>query len=336
MTSILVTGSAGFIGFHVSKRLLAEGFRVTGLDNLNDYYDVNLKQARLEQLTANSSFRFVKANLADRVEVKRLFEAETYDRVVNLAAQVGPRYSLINPHAYADSNLVGFLNILEGCRQQKVPHLVFASTSSVYGANAKVPFSVEDRVDQPVSLYAATKRANELMAYSYAHLFGLRSTGLRFFTVYGPWGRPDMAPFLFTRALFEGHPIDVFNHGNMSRDFTYIDDVVEIVRRAIDKVPEATPSVANEGQAKTEPGLPLRLYNVGNNSPVTLLDFIKILEEATGKKAKLNFLPLQPGDVPATWADVDGLACDVGFRPQTPLREGLRRFVDWYREFYGV
>ncbi len=221
-------------------------------------------------MTANSSFRFVKANLADRPEVKRLFEAEAYDRVVNLAAQVGPRYSLINPHAYADSNLVGFLNVLEGCRQQKVPHLVFASTSSVYGANAKVPFSVEDRVDQPVSLYAATKRANELMAYSYAHLFGLRSTGLRFFTVYGPWGRPDMAPFLFTRALFEGHPIDVFNHGNMSRDFTYIDDVVEIVRRAIDKVPEATPSVANEGQAKTEPGLPLRLYNVGNNSPVTL------------------------------------------------------------------
>lgn len=336
MVSILVTGSAGFIGFHVAKRLLAEGHQVTGVDNLNDYYDVSLKEARLAQLSAHTNFTFARVDIADREATSDLFESRKYDRVLNLAAQVGPRYSLVNPHAYAETNLVGFVNVLEACRRSRVQHLVFASSSSVYGANSKMPFSVRDRVDHPVSLYAATKRANELMAYAYSHLFSIPCTGLRFFTVYGPWGRPDMAPFLFTKAILEDRPIDVFNFGEMRRDFTYIDDVVESVRRVLDKIPvSALPEASDlEGTAVTGP--PYRLYNVGNNSPVNLMTFIELLEEATGKKAKLNRLPLQLGDVPATWADVDDLASDLGFRPQTPLKEGIRCFVDWYRGYYRI
>jgi UDP-glucuronate 4-epimerase len=336
MASILVTGSAGFIGFHVAKRLLAEGNQVTGVDNLNDYYDVSLKKARLAQLSAHTNFTFARVDIADREATSDLFESSKYDRVLNLAAQVGPRYSLVNPYAYAETNLVGFVNVLEACRRSRVQHLVFASSSSVYGANSKVPFSVRDRVDHPVSLYAATKRANELMAYAYSHLFSIPCTGLRFFTVYGPWGRPDMAPFLFTKAILEDRPIDVFNFGEMRRDFTYIDDVVESVRRVLDKIPvSALPEASDlEGTAVTGP--PYRLYNVGNNSPVNLMTFIELIEEATGKKAKLNRLPLQLGDVPATWADVDDLASDLGFRPQTPLKEGIRCFVDWYRGYYRI
>jgi len=336
MTSILVTGSAGFIGFHVAKRLLAEGHQVTGLDNLNDYYDVSLKEARLAQLSAHPKFTFARVDIADREATSDLFQSKKYDRVLNLAAQVGPRYSLVNPYAYAETNLVGFVNVLEACRRSRVQHLVFASSSSVYGANSKVPFSVRDRVDHPVSLYAATKRANELMAYAYSHLFGLPCTGLRFFTVYGPWGRPDMAPFLFTKAILEDRPIDVFNFGEMRRDFTYIDDVVESVRRVLDKIPESALPGASDPEGTTVTSPPYRLYNVGNNSPVNLMTFIELIEEATGKKAKLNRLPLQLGDVPATWADVDDLASDLGFRPQTPLKEGIRCFVDWYRGYYRI
>ena len=336
MASILVTGSAGFIGFHVAKRLLAEGNQVTGVDNLNDYYDVSLKKARLAQLSAHTNFTFARVDIADREATSDLFESSKYDRVLNLAAQVGPRYSLVNPYAYAETNLVGFVNVLEACRRSRVQHLVFASSSSVYGANSKVPFSVRDRVDHPVSLYAATKRANELMAYAYSHLFGLPCTGLRFFTVYGPWGRPDMAPFLFTKAILEDRPIDVFNFGEMRRDFTYIDDVVESVRRVLDKIPESALPGASDPEGTTVTSPPYRLYNVGNNSPVNLMTFIELIEEATGKKAKLNRLPLQLGDVPATWADVDDLASDLGFRPQTPLKEGIRCFVDWYRGYYRI
>lgn len=336
MSTVLVTGAAGFIGFHLSKRLLARGNRVVGLDNLNDYYDVNLKLDRLRQMEGREGFRFVRASLADRQALEELFAGERFDVVVNLAAQAGVRYSLENPHAYVESNLVGFMNILEGCRHHGVKHLVYASSSSVYGANTAMPFSVHHNVDHPVSLYAATKKANELMAHTYSSLYGLPTTGLRFFTVYGPWGRPDMALFLFTRAIVEGRPIDVFNHGRMQRDFTYVDDIVEGVVRVMDRIPE--PNSVWSGD-RPDPGTsyaPYRIYNIGNNSPVELLTFIETIEKCLGKTAEKNFLPLQAGDVPATYADVDDLMNDVGFKPATPIGEGVARFVQWYREYYHV
>jgi len=332
---ILVSGSAGFIGFYVAKRLLEKGDRVVGLDNLNNYYDVNLKRARLAQLTAVPAFGFVKMDLADREGVRQLFQAENFDLVVHLAAQAGVRYSLTNPQAYVDANLVGFANVLEGCRSSKVRHLVFASSSSVYGANTRMPFSVHDNVDHPVSLYAATKKANELMAHVYAHLYGLPCTGLRFFTVYGPWGRPDMALFLFTRAILEGRPIPVYNHGKMRRDFTYIDDVVEGVIRVAERIPEPNPEWCSDRPDPGTSSAPYRIYNIGNHDPVELIKFIEILENKIGRKAQLELLPIQPGDVPATYADVDDLTRDTGFQPQTLIEEGIGRFVDWYREYYG-
>ena len=336
MKKILVTGAAGFIGSHLSKRLLERGDEVVGLDNLNDYYDVSLKEARLAQLQKKAGFRFVQLDLADREGMAALFAAERFERVVNLAAQAGVRYSLINPHAYIDSNLTGFVNVLEGCRHNKVEHLVYASSSSVYGANTNMPFSIHDNVDHPVSLYAASKKANELMAHTYAHLYRLPVTGLRFFTVYGPWGRPDMAMFLFTKAILAGKPIDVFNYGKMRRDFTYVDDIVEGVMRTLDNT--ATPNPKWDG-AHPDPGTssaPSRLYNIGNNNPVELMDLISTLEQALGKTAEKNLLPIQPGDVPATYADVDDLMRDVGFKPATPIAEGVQRFVSWYRDYYQV
>ena len=336
MRRILVTGAAGFIGFHLSKRLLAAGAEVVGLDNLNAYYDVRLKEDRLNQLEALPAFRFVKAGLEDRATLEALFAAERFDVVVNLAAQAGVRYSLENPHAYIDSNIVGFMNILEGCRHQGVKHLVYASSSSVYGANTTMPFSVHHNVDHPVSLYAATKKANELMAHTYSSLYKLPTTGLRFFTVYGPWGRPDMALFLFTKAILEGRPIDVFNHGRMQRDFTFVDDIVEGVVRVIDSTPHAN---AAWNGASPDPGTsyaPYKIYNIGNNSPVELLRFIEVLEGCLGKKAQMNLLPIQAGDVPATCADVDDLMRDVGFKPVTSIEEGISRFVQWYRGYYQV
>ncbi len=331
---VLVTGSAGFIGFHLARRLLESGDTVVGLDNMNDYYDVRLKEARLAQLEGTRNFRFVKMSLEDREGMSRLFSAEKFDCVVNLAAQAGVRYSLLNPYAYVDSNITGFLNILEGCRHNKAGHLVFASSSSVYGANTKMPFSVHHNVDHPVSLYAATKKANELMAHTYASLYGLPCTGLRFFTVYGPWGRPDMALFLFTRAILEDRPIDVFNYGRMQRDFTYIDDIVEGVRRVIDRIPAPDPRWDGNSPDSATSYAPYRLYNIGNNNPVELLKFIEVLEACLGKKARRNLLPLQAGDVRATYADVDDLTKDVGFRPSTPLEEGIMKFVEWYRSYY--
>ena len=333
MSQILVTGAAGFIGFHLSTYLLAGGHEVVGLDNLNDYYDVSLKQDRLARLIDKQGFRFHKLDLAERDSIGRLFNQNTFDVVVNIAAQAGVRYSLENPHAYVDSNLVGFVNILEGCRHSEVKHLVFASSSSVYGANKKIPFSVEDNVDRPVSLYAATKKANELMAYTYSHLYNIPTTGLRFFTVYGPWGRPDMAPMLFTKAILAGDPIKVFNYGQMQRDFTYIDDIVEGVARVIDHIPQPQTS---EDESTMSSKAPFRLYNIGNNQPVALLKFIQVLETALGTKAKQNLLPMQPGDVPTTYANVDDLARDVGFQPNTPLEVGIERFVKWYRAYYNV
>ena len=333
---VLVTGAAGFIGFHLSNVLLARGDEVVGLDNLNDYYDVGLKRARLEQLEQQQNFRFVRMDLGDREGLDDLFRRERFERVVNLAAQAGVRYSLTNPHAYIDSNIQGFMNVLEGCRHNEVEHLVYASSSSVYGANTAMPFSVHDNVDHPVSLYAASKKANELMAHTYSHLYGLPTTGLRFFTVYGPWGRPDMALFLFTRAILAGEPIQVFNYGKMKRDFTYIDDIVEGVVRTLDKV--ATANSAWDG-ASPDPGTsaaPYRLYNIGNNQPVELMYLIETLEKALGRTAEKEMLPLQPGDVPQTYADVEALSADVGFKPATPIEEGVQRFVDWYRAFYGV
>lgn len=331
---ILVTGAAGFIGFHLSCRLLARGDEVLGIDNLNDYYDVTLKEARLAQLRGHPRFTFQRLDITDRHGVAQLFAASPPDAVVHLAAQAGVRYSLENPAAYVDANLVGFGNILEGCRHAAVDHLVFASSSSVYGANTKVPFSVLDNVDHPVSLYAATKKANELMAHTYSHLYRLPTTGLRFFTVYGPWGRPDMAYFLFTKAILDGRPIDIFNNGEMERDFTYIDDIVEGAVRVLDRAPESCP------QATTAtPGAscaPYRIYNIGNNQPVKLTRFIEVLEQRLGKTATKRFLPMQPGDVPTTYADVDDLARDVGFRPTTPIEDGLTTFVDWYRSHYGA
>ena len=332
---VLVTGAAGFIGFHLTKRLIERGDQVVGIDNVNDYYDVSLKRARLAQLEGRSGFRFVKMSLEDREGLLGLFKEERFDKVVNLAAQAGVRYSLINPYAYIDANIVGFINILEGCRHNNIRHLVFASSSSVYGANTKMPFSVHDNVDHPVSLYAATKKANELMAHTYSHLYRLPCTGLRFFTVYGPWGRPDMALFLFTKAIIEDREIDVYNFGKMQRDFTYIDDIIEGVIRVSDRV--ALPNPAWSGDAP-DPGAssaPYKIYNIGNNNPVELMRFIEVLEDALGKKAKKNLLPLQPGDVPATYADVDDLMKDVGFKPDTPIEVGIGRFVEWYRGFYG-
>ena len=331
---ILVTGAAGFIGFHLSQYLMSRGDQVVGLDNLNDYYDVTLKQARLDQLLPHSSFSFVKMDLADRDGMSTLFKEGGFDQVVHLGAQAGVRYSLENPHAYIDSNISGFMNILEGCRHNKIKHLVFASSSSVYGANTTMPFSVHHNIDHPVSLYAASKKANELMAHTYAHLYNLPCTGLRFFTVYGPWGRPDMAMFLFTRAILDGKPIDVFNHGKMRRDFTYIDDIVEGVVRTLDST--ATANLEWSGD-KPDPGTsaaPYRIYNIGNNNPVELMRLIEVIEETLGKKAEKNFLPIQPGDVPATWADVDDLIQDVGFKPSTPIEEGVGKFVEWFRGYY--
>ncbi|BDV42558.1 NAD-dependent epimerase [Geotalea uraniireducens] len=336
MRNVLVTGAAGFIGFHLTRKLLAAGDRVVGYDNLNSYYDVNLKLARLQQLEGNERFRFVKGDLADRDAVNRLFAAERFDIVVNLAAQAGVRYSLENPHAYIESNLVGFTNILEGCRHNGVKHLVYASSSSVYGANTSMPFSVHDNVDHPLSLYAATKKANELMAHTYSSLYGLPTTGLRFFTVYGPWGRPDMALFLFTRAIIEGQPIDVFNHGKMQRDFTYIDDIVEGVARVMARPPAPNPAWRGDAPDPGTSFAPYRIYNIGNNNPVELMTFIETIEQCLGKTAKKNLLPLQAGDVPATYADVDDLMRDVGFRPATPVAEGIARFVAWYRDYYRV
>jgi UDP-glucuronate 4-epimerase len=331
---LLVTGTAGFIGFHLSKRLLGRGDEVIGLDNLNSYYDVRLKDARLAQLKEHPNFSFVQADIADREAIPKIFATAKPARVVNLAAQAGVRYSLTNPHAYIDSNLVGFTNILEACRHNEVEHLVYASSSSVYGANTTMPFSVHDNVDHPLSLYAATKKANELMAHTYSHLYNLPTTGLRFFTVYGPWGRPDMALFIFTKAILEGRPIEVFNEGRMRRDFTYVDDIVEGVLRVTDKV--ATPN-ANWSGATPDPGsskAPYRLYNIGNNSPVELMHLIRTLEESLGRNAKMNMLPMQPGDVPATFADVKDLEQEFGFKPATSIEEGVSRFVAWYRGFY--
>jgi UDP-glucuronate 4-epimerase len=331
----LITGAAGFIGFHLSKRLLAQGESVVGIDNLNEYYDVNLKKARLSELEGNSEFTFYKLDLVDREGVGKLFSENKFDHVVNLAAQAGVRYSLTNPHAYIDCNIVGFLNILEGCRHSDTKHLVFASSSSVYGANTKMPFSVHHNVDHPVSLYAATKKSNELMAHTYSSLYKLPCTGIRFFTVYGPLGRPDMALFLFTRAILENKPIDVFNHGKMKRDFTYIDDIVEGMVRLIDKVPEPNPDWSGDDPDTATSYAPYRIYNIGNNNPIELMKFIGVLEDCLGKKAKKNLLPMQPGDVPETYADVDDLAKVVGFKPSTPIEEGIKKFVEWYREYYG-
>ena len=333
---ILVTGAAGFIGSHTAQRLLERGDEVVGIDDLNDYYDPKLKHARLDRLRAHPRFRFEKIDVAGREAMAALFARLRPRRVVHLAAQAGVRYSLVNPYAYTDSNVTGFLNVLEGCRHHDVEHLVFASSSSVYGANTRQPFSEHQNVDHPVSLYAATKKANELMAHTYAHLYALRVTGLRFFTVYGPWGRPDMALFLFTRAMLADQPITVFNNGRMIRDFTYVDDIVEGVVRTLDRPAEPDPSWNGDDPDAATSYAPYRIYNIGNNEPVLLLDCIHMLEEALGKKAEMQFLPLQPGDVVSTMADVSELERAVGFRPRTPLREGIRRFVEWYRMYYNV
>jgi UDP-glucuronate 4-epimerase len=333
---VLVTGVAGFIGFHLAHRLLREGKPVVGLDSVNDYYDVNLKWARVEQLESYPSFAFHRMNLADGSGVQQLFHQYSFDRVVHLAAQAGVRYSLTNPHAYVESNLVGFINILEACRHCSIQHLVFASSSSVYGANTNMPFSIHHNVDHPVSLYAASKKSNELMAHTYAHLFGLPCTGLRFFTVYGPWGRPDMALFLFTKAMLAGEPIKVFNHGNMQRDFTYIDDIVEGVVRIMARAPQPDPQWSGDAPDPGTSYAPYRIYNIGNNQPVKLLDFIAALEECLGIKAKMEFLPIQPGDVPATYADIEDLARDFGFHPRTSIQNGIRQFVSWYRSYHQV
>lgn len=334
MNKVLVTGAAGFIGYYLCRKLLEHGHEVVGLDNLNDYYDVNLKLARLRQMTMERNFKPVRLDLHDREGMERLFREEKFDCVVNLAAQAGVRYSLLNPHSYIDSNVAGFLNILEGCRHNEVKHLVFASSSSVYGANTKMPFSVRHNVDHPVSLYAATKKANELMAHTYSSLYKMPCTGLRFFTVYGPWGRPDMAYFLFTKAIMENRPIDVYNFGKMKRDFTYIDDIIECVSRVIQAVPKPDAAWSGDSPDPSTSYAPYRIYNIGNNNPVELMRFIEVLEECLGKKAEKNLLPIQAGDVPATYADVDDLVKDVGFKPATTIEEGIRRFVDWYKSYY--
>jgi UDP-glucuronate 4-epimerase len=333
-SAILVTGAAGFIGYHVARRLLERGEVVVGLDNLNRYYDVRLKQARLAQLKPFARFTFHKLDLTDRNGLAKLFARYRFRRVVHLAAQAGVRYSLVDPHAYVNSNVVGFLNVLEGCRRVQVEHLVYASTSSVYGNHTRMPFSVRDNVDHPVSIYAATKKANELMAHTYAHLYGLPCTGLRFFTVYGPWGRPDMALFRFTKAILAGQPIQVYNYGRMQRDFTYIDDVVEGVVRTLDRPAKPDPAWTSEAPNPATSSAPFRIYNIGNHQPVDLLRMIEILEQTLGKPAKKQFLPLQPGDVPATYADVEDFIAEVGFKPETPIEEGVRKFVEWYRAYY--
>ncbi|MDA3789927.1 MAG: NAD-dependent epimerase [Desulfobacula sp.] len=343
---VLVTGVAGFIGYSLTARLLEEGHKVWGIDNLNDYYDVNLKKDRLARLSAQearqkgqtknkqNAFTFLKLDLADRTSIKDLFDANSFDCVVNLAAQAGVRYSIDNPASYVDSNLVGFGNILEGCRHSKVKHLVYASSSSVYGLNTLMPFSVRHNVDHPISLYAASKKANELMAHTYSYLYNLPCTGLRFFTVYGPWGRPDMALFLFTNAIMNNKPIKVFNNGNMQRDFTYIDDIVEGVIRVMKKIPKPDPDWSSDSPNPSSSCVPYKLYNIGNNQPVELMEFIRSIEKAIGKKAIIDYLPLQPGDVPATYADVNDLIADTGFKPSTPVNQGIQNFVDWYQSYY--
>ncbi len=333
---ILVTGAAGFIGSRLSERLLARGDEVIGVDNLNDYYDVTLKEARLARLTPHGNFQFHKVDIADRAALDEVFTRARPARVMNLAAQAGVRYSITNPHAYIDANVIGFLNVIEACRHFAVEHLVYASTSSVYGANTNMPFSVHNNVDHPVSLYAATKKANELMAHTYSHLYGLPTTGLRFFTVYGPWGRPDMSLFLFTRKILAGEPIDVYNYGNHRRDFTYVDDIVEGVIRCIDRVAAGNSNWSGEHPDPGTSKAPYRLYNIGNNSPVDLMDFIKTLEACLGREAQKNFLPLQLGDVPDTYADVQALVDDMGYKPNTSLKTGIANFVHWYKGYYKI
>ena len=332
----LVTGCAGFIGFHLAKRLLEDGKQVVGLDSMNSYYDVNLKQARLSRLTGRPGFRFVLADVADRERMEQLFRGERCDCVIHLAAQAGVRYSLSHPNIYVQSNIVGFLHVLEGCREASVKHLVFASSSSVYGANQHLPFSVQDSVDHPISLYAATKKSDELMAHAYAHLYQLPVSGLRLFTVYGPWGRPDMALFHFTKSILEGAPIEVYNYGRMRRDFTYIDDIVEGIVRVAERIPQPDPAWGGEASGPGTSSAPYRIYNIGNNNPAELGEFISILEEKLGKKAQRILMPMQPGDVPATFADIAELESETGFKPQTSLKEGISRFVDWYLEYYGT
>jgi UDP-glucuronate 4-epimerase len=332
---VLVTGAAGFIGFHLAKRLLSDGHPVVGVDNMNPYYDVSLKKARLEDLKKEANFKFLQIDLCDRRQLEDLFARQRFEVVVNLAAQAGVRYSLENPYAYVDSNLVGFINLLECCRHNAIKHLVFASSSSVYGANTRMPFSVHHNVDHPVSLYAATKKANELMAHTYSHLFQLPCTGLRFFTVYGPWGRPDMALFLFTRAILEDKPIKVFNHGKMKRDFTYIDDIIEGLVRVMGRLPQANPNWSGDAPDPGTSAAPYKVYNIGNNNPVELTKFIKVIEDVLGKKAKKELMDIQPGDVAATYADVDDLMKDVGFKPATPIEVGVAGFVKWFKDFYA-
>ncbi len=336
MKKILITGAAGFIGAHLSQRLIEAGSEVVGIDNLNDYYDPQLKKDRMASLAEGDRFQHVNIDMADRKGMEKLFTEHQFDCVMNLAAQAGVRYSLINPHSYVDTNIVGFVNILEGCRHSRVKHFVYASSSSVYGANTHMPFSVHDNVDHPVSLYAASKKSNELMAHTYSHLFGLPTTGLRFFTVYGPWGRPDMALFLFTKAMLEGRPIDVFNNGNMERDFTYIDDIVEGVVRVINKIPEPDFAWQSDSPDPASSYCPYRIYNIGNNNKERLLRYINVLEDILGKKAEKNFLPMQPGDVPATYANVDDLVRDFDYKPATRLEDGIAAFVKWYRDYYKV
>ena len=348
---ILITGTAGFIGFHLAKQLLDRGDEVIGLDSINDYYDVNLKYDRLEetgiardevqynrlvQSKKYPNYRFIQLNLEDRDKVAKLFEEERFDKVCHLAAQAGVRYSLVNPHAYINSNIVGFVNVLEGCRHQKIEHFVYASSSSVYGLNERMPFSTSDNIDHPISLYAATKKSNELMAHSYSHLFGLPTTGLRFFTVYGPWGRPDMALFLFTKAILEDKAINIFNHGNMQRDFTYIDDIVEGVIRVIDHPPKGNPNWSAMNPDPSTAKSPYKVYNIGNSNPVALMDFIQGIEEALGMEAKKNFMEMQPGDVPMNWADVKDLIEDLDYQPKTSVTYGIRKFIDWYKEYYKI
>jgi UDP-glucuronate 4-epimerase len=333
---VLVTGTAGFIGSTLAMRLLERGDEVIGIDNLNDYYDVNLKKARLARLTPHKNFTDVRLNLEDRDGIAAIFAKHKPQRVVNLAAQAGVRYSMVNPYAYIDANVLGFLNILEACRHNPVEHLVFASTSSVYGANTNMPFSVHNSAEHPLTLYAATKKANELMAHNYSHLFNMPTTGLRFFTVYGPWGRPDMALFMFTKNIIEGKPIDVFNHGNHTRDFTYVGDIVEGVIRTLDKPAQANPQWDSSNPDPASSAAPYRIYNIGSNSPVKLMRYIEVLEECLGKKAHLNLLPLQPGDVPDTFANVDDLITDMDYKPSTTVETGVKNFVEWYRDYYQV
>lgn len=336
MKNILVTGAAGFIGFHLCRRLANEGFTVIGIDNMSEYYDINLKKDRLKQLSTLDGFTFHQMDISDRPALVELFGGHSFDTVVNLAAQAGVRYSLENPHAYVDANIVGFVNLLECCRHNSVAHFVFASSSSVYGANTNMPFSVHDNVDHPVSLYAASKKSNELMAHTYSHLYGLKCTGLRFFTVYGPWGRPDMALFLFTKAILAGEPIKVFNHGNMQRDFTYIDDIIEGVFRIMQKLPESNPDWTGNDPDPGTSYAPYRVYNIGNNNPEKLTRFIAVIEKALGKEATKDFLDLQPGDVPSTYADIDDLYNAVGFKPETTIEEGINNFIEWYRSYYTI